>query len=105
MTNFLIHRFIRNADNVKDSRVREAYGVLSGAVGLACNLVLFAAKLVIGLVSGAISIAADAVNGVAFDVSVKRASDFVKRCIQRSIELDIPKTDGVCFEEFLTTLK
>ncbi|MGM9649074.1 MAG: pyridoxamine kinase [Butyricicoccaceae bacterium] len=50
-------------------------------------------------------IAADAVNGVAFDVSVKRASDFVKRCIQRSIELDIPKTDGVCFEEFLTTLK
>lgn len=50
-------------------------------------------------------IAADAVNGVAFDVSVKRASDFVKRCIQRSIELDIPRTDGVCFEEFLTTLK
>ena len=69
MTNFLIHRFIRNADNVKDSRVREAYGVLSGAVGLACNLVLFAAKLGIGLASGAISIAADAVNNLSDGLS------------------------------------
>lgn len=50
-------------------------------------------------------IAADAVNGVAFDKSVKKASNFVKKCIMRSIELDIPKTDGVCFEEVLHTLK
>lgn len=50
-------------------------------------------------------IAADAVNGVAFAKSVKKASGFVKRCIQRSIELEIPKTDGVCFEEILYQLK
>jgi pyridoxine kinase len=50
-------------------------------------------------------IAADAVNGVPFRDSVKKASRFVKKCIQRSIELDIPLTDGVCFEEFLGTLK
>jgi pyridoxine kinase len=49
-------------------------------------------------------IAADAVNGVAFDKSVKKASNFIKKCILRSIELDIPKTDGVCFEEVLHTL-
>lgn len=49
-------------------------------------------------------IAADAVNGVAFDRSVKKASNFIKKCILRSIELDIPKTDGVCFEEVLHTL-
>lgn len=50
-------------------------------------------------------IAADAVNGVPFDRSVKKASNFIKKCIQRSIELDIPLTDGVCFEEVLRTLK
>ncbi len=50
-------------------------------------------------------IAADAVNGVAFDKSVKKASGFVKKCILKSIELDIPKTDGVCFEEILYQLK
>ena len=50
-------------------------------------------------------IAADAVNGVPFDVSVKKASNFVKKCIIRSEELGIPKTDGVCFEELLSKLK
>jgi pyridoxine kinase len=50
-------------------------------------------------------VAADAVNGVEFQSSVKKASLFIKKCINRSIELDIPLTDGVCFEEFLTTLR
>ena len=50
-------------------------------------------------------IAADAVNGVGFARSVRRASAFVKKCIIRSIELDIPATDGVCFEEVLGELK
>ena len=49
-------------------------------------------------------ISADAVNGVNFHDSVKRASLFIKRCILRSMELDIPVTDGVCFEEVLHTL-
>lgn len=50
-------------------------------------------------------IAADAVNGVPFYKSVKKASDFIKKCIIRSQELDIPLTDGVCFEEVLGKLK
>ena len=50
-------------------------------------------------------IAADAVNGVEFTQSVRKASKFIKKCIQRSIELDLPLTDGVCFEEELYTLK
>lgn len=49
-------------------------------------------------------IAADAVNGVDFEQSVKKASDFIMKCISKSIEMDIPDTDGVCFEEYLTTL-
>lgn len=50
-------------------------------------------------------ITADAVKGVPFPVSVKKASNFIKRCIQKSIELEIPVTDGVCFEEVLDKLK
>ena len=50
-------------------------------------------------------ISADAVNGIPFNDSVKKASMFIKKCILSSIELDIPLTDGVCFEEVLDKLK
>ena len=50
-------------------------------------------------------IAADAINGVPFEDSVRKASRFIKKCILKSIELDIPITDGVCFEEVLWSLK
>lgn len=50
-------------------------------------------------------IAADAVNGVSFEESVKKASHFIKRCIIRSMEMDIPLTDGVAFEEVIKYLK
>ena len=50
-------------------------------------------------------IAADAVNGVEFEVSVKKASKFIKKCIMKSLEMEIPVTDGVCFEEVLHLLK
>ncbi|MCC8049277.1 MAG: pyridoxamine kinase [Clostridiales bacterium] len=49
-------------------------------------------------------IAADAVNGVDFQESVRKASHFIKLCVQKSIERDIPLTDGVCFEELLGML-
>ncbi len=50
-------------------------------------------------------IAADAVNGIDFESSVQKASDFVRECIIKSMEMDVPVTDGVCFEEILYTLK
>ena len=50
-------------------------------------------------------IAADAVKGVPFDRSVRKASGFVKKCIIASLELQTPPTDGVPFEEILYQLK
>ncbi|MBQ8879145.1 MAG: pyridoxamine kinase [Lachnospiraceae bacterium] len=50
-------------------------------------------------------IAADAVNGVPFQTSVKKASSFVKKCMQKSIEMEIPRKNGVCFEEVMDKLK
>lgn len=49
-------------------------------------------------------LAADAVNGTAFLVSVQKAADFISSCIRASEELGIPEQDGVCFENFLHTL-
>ena len=65
MTEFLIRRFLGgDRDKTGDARVREKYGILSGCVGLVCNFLLFAAKLLIGFATGAISVAADAVNNL-----------------------------------------
>ncbi len=49
-------------------------------------------------------IAADGVNGVPFLESVKKASGFVKRSLQVSMEMNIPVKNGVCFEEILHEL-
>ncbi len=46
-------------------------------------------------------VAADAVNGVDFVSSVQHASAFIEKVLRRTVELDLPKTDGICFEEFL----
>lgn len=69
MAKALIRLFIRDAENTRDARVREQYGVLSGAVGIACNVFLFILKVVIGLVTGSISIAADAFNNLSDGLS------------------------------------
>lgn len=50
-------------------------------------------------------IAADAVNGVPFQKSVRKASSFVKKSMLKSIEMGIPRKNGVCFEEILDKLK
>ncbi len=46
-------------------------------------------------------IAADAVLGKPFVESVQHASSFIAKVLRRTVELDLPKTDGLCFEEFL----
>ena len=49
-------------------------------------------------------IAADAVNGVEFTQSVRHASAFVAKALRKTVELDLPENDGICFEEFLTEI-
>ena len=49
-------------------------------------------------------VAAGAVHGVPFAKSVRTAAGFIRACLNRSAELDIPPTDGVCFEEVMDKL-
>ncbi|MBR3942774.1 MAG: cation transporter [Clostridia bacterium] len=61
---FLIKLFIKNHEQVQNKKVREQYGVLSGIVGIFCNLLLFAVKLAVGFFSGSMAILADAFNNL-----------------------------------------
>ena len=64
MIKLLIKRFVPNFENVNDKDVREKYGILTGSLGIVCNLFLFAIKLVIGLIMNSIAIISDAINNL-----------------------------------------
>ena len=64
MTELLLRLFVPHYEKVQDPAVRGRYGTLAGVVGIICNLLLSAAKLVIGSISGSVSITADAVNNL-----------------------------------------
>ena len=64
MTNLLLRLFIRNYDRENPAASHSAIGKLSGIVGVVCNLLLFLGKLIMGLLSGSVSIVADAVNNL-----------------------------------------
>lgn len=57
MSNLLIKLFIKDEN-------RERYGVLSGFVGIACNILLCIAKFIIGTLTASVSITADALNNL-----------------------------------------
>lgn len=64
MITLLTRIFIKDYQNTSSPAVRQAYGVLCGAVGIALNLLLFAGKFFAGLFSGSIAITADAFNNL-----------------------------------------
>ena len=64
MITFLASLFIKDRRNYNSPEVRQAYGVLSGAVGIGLNILLFLGKWIAGTVSGSIAITADAFNNL-----------------------------------------
>lgn len=64
MLTLLCKCFIKNYEAVNDKRVRHSYGVLMSIVGITANLVLSVFKLIFGMLSGSISVTADAVNNL-----------------------------------------
>ncbi len=65
MGNFLFKWFIKNYENTRDPKVRDDYGKLAGIVGIISNTILCTMKILIGLISGSISIVADGINNLA----------------------------------------
>lgn len=64
MTKLLLKLFVKNYDKNDDPVVRAKTGKLSGVVGIVANAVLCAGKMMIGAISGSVSITADAMNNL-----------------------------------------
>lgn len=65
MTALLTRLFIKNRDDLKDPAVRAAYGRLAGVVGIVCNILLSAAKMLTGLILSSVAILSDGLNNLA----------------------------------------
>lgn len=61
MTKLLLKVFMKNLD---PDHERSSLGQRSGVVGIVCNILLFLAKLLAGLLAGSVSIMADAMNNL-----------------------------------------
>jgi hypothetical protein len=64
LTKLLLRLFVRDYQNTELPAVRAAIGKLAGITGIVCNVLLFALKLTVGLLSGAVSVIADALNNL-----------------------------------------
>lgn len=69
MTQWLIKTFIKNGQNTRDPAVRSAHGRMASLVGVGCNVLLALGKFLIALLSGSVSIMADAVNNLSDSAS------------------------------------
>lgn len=64
VTKFLLHLMIGTQENVQTPEIRGRIGKLSGAVGMAANVLLFVLKLAAGMMAGSVSVMADALNNL-----------------------------------------
>lgn len=69
LTDCLVKKFIKDYDNTTDSVVRKKYGVLSSWVGIACNILLFFAKFIMGTLANSIAIISDGFNNLSDCIS------------------------------------
>lgn len=69
MVEILSRIFIKDRENYSDPHVRYSYGILCSVLAIALNMLLGALKLVAGLLTGSISVMADAVNNFADAIS------------------------------------
>ncbi|NLK99505.1 MAG: cation transporter [Clostridiales bacterium] len=64
MTELLVRLFVKNKDDIHESKVRTSYGVLASIVGVVSNVLLFAVKLIVGMIINSVSVMADAFNNL-----------------------------------------
>ena len=64
MISSLLQKFAPGYDDPRQEAARTRVGMLAGSLGVGFNLVLFAMKLAIGLLSGSVAILSDAFNNI-----------------------------------------
>ena len=93
MTQWMIQRFVKNHEDIKNPVVRTAYGVLGSIVGICINLLLAGMKYLIGLLTGSLAIAADAANNLS-DAGSSIVSLISVRLSQKAEDEDHPFGHG-----------
>ena len=101
MLEFLVHKCIKDADEIERPEVRKRYGFFSSIVGIICNVILFASKLAIGLIAGSISIVSDGVNNLS-DCATCIVTMFGYKMAAKPADRDHPFGHGRM--EYLTSL-
>ncbi|KYH29155.1 MULTISPECIES: cation diffusion facilitator family transporter [Clostridium] len=64
LSRFLVTKFVKDYENISNSKVRDSYGYLGGIVGIIVNIILFLVKLFVGLIAKSIAVTADAFNNL-----------------------------------------
>lgn len=64
ISKLLLNLFVKDYTNTSDSDVRERYGYLGGIIGIIVNLLLFAIKFSVGIITKSIAVTADAFNNL-----------------------------------------
>lgn len=89
MTKLLLRIFVKDCDQPASPKFFAAVGKLAGLTGIACNVLLFAIKLMAGILSGAVSIIADAMNNLT-DAASSVVTLLGFRLAQRPADKDHP---------------
>ncbi len=93
MIKWLVHRFIHDADDTENQRVRGAYGTLGSCVGIAVNVLLSLMKLLVGLLTGSVAVMADAANNLS-DAGGSIVSLLSVRMAQKPVDREHPYGHG-----------
>jgi len=56
--------FIKDYENISNPKVRNKYGIVAGTIGIISNISLCILKLILGFISGSITIVIDGVNNI-----------------------------------------
>lgn len=89
----IIRRFVPDYTNVADNQVRGSYVILSGVLGIVCNVVLFILKLLIGIWVNSIAVVSDAFNNLS-DLSSSCITIFGARLANRPPDKEHPHGHG-----------
>ena len=64
MYKLLLKRFVKDYENVSDPAVRRSYGMISGVLGIICNVLLFGVKISVGFLMNSVAVISDAFNNL-----------------------------------------
>lgn len=93
MTDLIVKLFIKDSENINDTKVRGQYGMVSGFVGIAVNVILCLAKFFVGTLTNSIAITADAVNNLS-DAGSSAVTIFGFKMSSRPADEDHPFGHG-----------